>query len=111
MAGRTLPDDPVAFIRKCLRHGQILWTYHVNMRLGQRSISRNAIVGAQDYEIVEAYPDDKYLPSYLLLGRRGDSAFHVLFAIDVEGKNVRIVTAYRPSSEEWEDDRKTRRKS
>lgn len=79
------------------------------MRLGQRFISRNTIVGAQDYEVVEAYPDDKYLPSYLLLGRRGDIAFHVLFAADVEGQNVRIVTAYHPSSEEWEDDLKTRR--
>ena len=108
MAGRTLPDDPVAFIRKRLLRGQVLWTYHVNMRLGQRFISRNTILGAR-YEMVEANPDDKYLPSYLLLGRRGDASFHVLFAADVEGQNVRIVTAYHPSPEEWEDDLKTRR--
>ena len=81
------------------------------MRLGQRFISRITILDVQDYEIVEAYPDDKYLPSYLLLGRRGDAAFHVLFAADVEGQNVRIVTAYHPRPEEWEDDLKTRRMS
>ena len=51
--------------------------------------------------MIEAYPDDKYLPSYLLLGRRGDASFH--------GKNVRVVTAYYPSHDEWEDDLKTRR--
>ena len=79
------------------------------MRLGQRFISRNTILAAEDYEIIEAYPEDKYLPSYLLLGRRGDAAFHVLFGADVEGQNVRVVTAYYPSLEEWEEDLKTRR--
>lgn len=27
--------------------------------------------------------------------------FHVLFAVDVAGDNVRIVTAYRPNPEGW----------
>ena len=109
MAQRALPDDPVTFIQQSLRRGQVFWTYHVNMRLGQRFISRNTILAAEDYEIIEAYPEDKYLPSYLLLGRRGDASFHVLFGVDVEGRNVRVVTAYYPSSEEWEPDLKTRR--
>ena len=39
---------------------------------------------------VEAYPDDKYLPSYLLLARHEEEAFRVLFAVDVEGDNVRL---------------------
>jgi hypothetical protein len=82
------------------------------MRLGQRFIPRETIIRAGDtYEIVEAYPDDKYFPSYLLLGRRGADEFHVLFGVDVEGQNVRIVTAYYPSPDEWEADVKTRRRS
>ena len=112
MAERKLPDDPVVFIRDCLRDGRILWTYHVNMRLGQRFITRETIIAAvESYEIVEAYPDDKYFPSYLLLGRRGEEAFHALFGTDVDGQNVRVVTAYYPSSDEWEADLKTRRSS
>jgi hypothetical protein len=80
------------------------------MRLGRRFIAREMIIAAAgSYEIVEAYPDDKYFPSYLLLGRRGDALFHVLFGADVEGENVRVVTAYYPSLAEWEDDLKTRR--
>jgi hypothetical protein len=59
--------------------------------------------------LIEAYPDDKYLPSYLLLGRAGVDAFHLLCAADVEGDNVRIVTAYRPDSGEWQADLRTRR--
>lgn len=112
VAQRRLPDDPVAFIRDRLTARRILWTYHVNMRLGQRPITRQMILDATDsYEIVEAYPDDKYFPSYLLLGRTGDNTFHVLFGADVPGRNVRVVTAYVPSPEERELDLKTRRRS
>jgi hypothetical protein len=80
------------------------------MRLAGRFIPRESIIAAVDtFELVEAYPDDKYLPSYLLLGRAGSDAFHVLFAVDAEGDNVRVVTAYRPDAAEWRGDSKTRR--
>lgn len=112
MAERSFPDDALSFIRDCVLGRRILWTYHVNIRLGQRFIARETIIQAADtYEIVETYPEDKYFPSYLLLGRAGDDAFHVLFGADVAGQNVRIVTAYYPSPEEWEADLKTRRRS
>jgi hypothetical protein len=111
MTERKLPDDPVAFIRNCLHGGRILWTYHVNMRLGQRFIARETIIAAaESYEIVEAYPEDKYFPSYLLLGRQGEETFHALFGTDVDGQNVRVVTTYYPSLEVWEEDLKTRRR-
>ena len=35
--------------------------------------------------------------------------FHVLFAADADGDNVRIVTAYRPNADEWESDLKSRK--
>lgn len=109
--GRKLPDDPVRFIQDRVRRGRILWTYHVNMRLAGRFIPREAILAAVgSYELVESYPDDKYLPSYLLLARHGADTFHVLFAADVEGDNTRIVTAYRPDIREWGTDLKTRRR-
>ena len=61
------------------------------------------------YELVEAYPGDKYLPAYLLLARHRAEALHVLFAADVESDNVRVVTSYRPNPREWQHDMKTRR--
>lgn len=67
------------------------------MRLAGRFISREAILG------------DKYLPSYLILAQHGLEAFHVLFAADVEGDNVRVVTGYRPDAREWQADLKARR--
>jgi hypothetical protein len=103
----AVPSDPLAFIQHCVRERKLLWTYHVNMRLEKRYITRDEILDAIDsYEMIESYPDDKYLPSYLVLA--GDT-FHVLFAVDVAGDNVRIVTAYRPDPKEWESDLRTRR--
>jgi len=80
------------------------------MRLADRFIPRETIVTAVDtYELVEAYPEDKYLASYLVLVFHDFEYFHVLFAADVEGDNVRVVTAYRPDPEEWEENLKIRR--
>ncbi|MDH4327065.1 MAG: DUF4258 domain-containing protein [Nitrospira sp.] len=62
------------------------------------------------YEIIESYPEDKYLPSYLILCRSDEGAAHLQIATDVPGDNVRIVTVYRPSPREWEPDFRTRRK-
>ena len=107
---QKVPADPLRFIRECVRNRRVLWTYHVNMRLKGRFIRRETILNAvESYEIIEANPEDKYLPSYLVLGRSAGEAFHVLFAADLEGGNVRVVTAYRPSEAEWESDWKTRR--
>ena len=101
-----IPDDPIAFIQGCVRDRKIHWTYHVNMRLAGRYITRTEIVGSIiTYEIVESYPEDKYLPSYLVLV---EASFHVLFAADVMGDNVRVVTAYRPNADEWQSDLRTR---
>jgi hypothetical protein len=95
-----VPADPLAFIRRCVRERKLLWTYHVNMRLERRHITRSEILDAVgSYRIVESYPEDKYLPSYLILA---NDTFHILFAVDVPADNLRIVTAYRPDPEEWE---------
>jgi hypothetical protein len=103
----TASEDPLAFVQRCVRERKMFWTYHVNMRLERRHITRSDILDAVDsYEIVEAYPDDKYLPSYLIIAA---NAFHVLFAVDVLGDNVRVVTAYRPTWADWMPDLRTRR--
>ena len=107
---RKLPDDPLEFIRRCVRQGKVFWTYHVNMRLRGRFINRQAILRSNEsYEILEEYPKDKYLPSYLVYAEYQGDIFHILFAVDLEGVNVRIVTAYRPNPEEWEEGFRTRR--
>jgi hypothetical protein len=95
--------DPLEFIRRCVRHRQIFWTYHVNMRMKGRFIPREAILQSTDcYEIIEEYPQDKYLPSYLVYTEYQGDIFHILFALDREETNVRIITAYQPNPKDWE---------
>ena len=80
------------------------------MRLEQRSLgSETLLKGADSLEIIEAYPDDKYLPSFLLRGEFEGRVFHAQIATDVEAKNVRVVTMYIPISEEWDSGFRIRR--
>ena len=97
-------------IKSCFNRGKILWTYHVNMRLKDRFIPRDVIIAAVDtFEIIESYPQDKYMPSYLLCAEHNDIMFHLLVALDTENGNVRIITAYRPSPGKWDAEGKKRR--
>lgn len=107
---RIIPDDPLTFIRRCVRERKILWTYHVQMRLKGRTLSREALLQAVGtYEIIESYPEDKYLPSYLVYCDSQEGVAHIHIATDVAEDNVRIVTVYRPRADEWTPDWKTRR--
>jgi hypothetical protein len=108
---RLIPDNPLDFIKRCVSENRIFWTYHVNMRMKGRFIPRQIVVDSiQHYEIIEEYPGDKYLPSYLVFSKYGDKIFHVLFAVDVEKDNMRVITGYYPSLDEWKEGFKTRRK-
>ena len=105
-----MDTDILTFIKFCITHRKIVWTYHVNMRLRGRFINRQAILQSNEsYEIIDEYPKDKYLPSYLVYSEYQGDIFHILFAVDLEGVNVRIVTVYRPNPGEWEEGFRTRR--
>ncbi len=105
-----IPDNPLEFIQRCVQERKILWTYHVNMRMRSRSIPRKMILDSvQCYRIIAAYPKEKYLPSYLVLSKYQDKVLHILFAVDTTEGNVRIITAYQPSLDEWDEDFETRR--
>lgn len=74
------------------------------MRLRQRSLNGGILVeAAGSLELIESYPDDKYLPSYLVRGQWNEIVFHALLATDVAGENVRVVTMYVPRAEEWDE--------
>lgn len=58
-------------------------------------------------EIIEDYPDDKYSPSCLVLGKtQTGRSLHVQCSAP---PRVRIVTAYQPDADEWIDNRQRRR--
>ncbi len=103
--------DILASIKSCVKRRRIRWTYHINMRLKGRFIPREAILSSVDaYEIIEEYPKDKYLPSYLICTEYRADVIHILMAIDSPNDVVTIVTAYRPDPDEWESNLRTRRR-
>jgi hypothetical protein len=57
------------------------------------------------------YPDDKPLPSKLLLGFSEGRPIHVVFAYDATNETGYIVTAYIPDKNFWSNDFKTRSKT
>ncbi|MBN4073275.1 DUF4258 domain-containing protein [Mariprofundus ferrooxydans] len=108
---RLIPDNPLSFIQSCVRAEKLFWSYHVNMRMRERGISRDMVLKSEEsFELIESYPEDKYLPSYLVYAVQHDNqVFHVLFAVDVEEKHVRVITVYYPNAMQWRNDLKARR--
>ncbi len=81
------------------------------MRLKRRFASREVILASVNaYEIIEEYPEDKYLPSYLIYAEYEGEIIHIQIATDIENDNIRIVTTYKPTLDKWESDFKTRRR-
>lgn len=105
-----VPHRPLEFIQACVLAGNVRWTYHVTMRLETRAMSAEMLLNAApSFEIIEPYPDDKYLPSYLVRAEWNGAIFHAQIATDVEGDNVRVVTMYVPNPSEWSEDFRIRR--
>ena len=62
-----------------------------------------------DHAPLEEYPDDKYLPSFLLRGEVPEFVFHALVATDIEGDNIRVVTMHIPDPGQWAKEGRSRR--
>lgn len=88
---------------------RIAVTKHARIRLEERGIHMDDIVAAiGNGEIIKEYADDKPLSSCLILGKSmEDKPLHLVISRDEEF--IYLITAYFPSSEQWEDDFKTRK--
>ncbi len=105
-----MPDAPLAFIQDCIDRRRIHWTYHVRMRSDQRGLTTDSLMMAiSTLEIIERYPRDKYLPSFLVRGEWMGTVFHAHLATDVEGDNIRVVTMYVPDAAKWDAEFRVRR--
>jgi len=97
-------------IQEKLRSGVYYWRQHAIQRSIERVITETEIVEAiVDGAIIEAYPEDKYGPSCLILGRtRQGRTLHVQCALP---PTVWIITLYEPDPEEWIDFTTRKRRS
>ena len=60
-------------------------------------------------EVIEVYPADRPYPSCLIFDV-GTKPVHVVAAADPIARICYVVTAYRPGTDHFEDDFRTRRK-
>ena len=91
-------------LRQLCRPETLIVTAHCMERLSRRSIELAEVKRAiMEGEIIEDYPDDYPYPSALILG----NGLHVVAGVG-DGF-LWLITAYRPSSQQWEDDLRTRK--
>ncbi len=96
-------------LQEYYRQNKIIISVHASERLRQRGIKQKDIKSCiMTGEIIEQYPNDFPFPSCLIFGyTTNDKILHVV-ASD-EGSISRIITAYFPNNEKFEDDFKTRK--
>jgi hypothetical protein len=95
-------------LRKTFVEKSYIFTEHASKRAAKRKILSHEVEEAiATGSVIEDYPDDKYGPSCLMLGvSQSGRILHVQVSYP---PNVKIVTVYEPSPEEWEADWKTRK--
>ncbi len=59
--------------------------------------------------VIKEYPDDKPYPSVLVYNKKSNDPLHVVYS--EEGMTCYVITAYKPSLDEWYSDFATRRES
>lgn len=97
-------------IQQQFKAGSFEFTRHAFKRAIERNISDQEIREiAENIEVIEDYPDDKYSPSCLLLGfTRSDRALHIQVS-RMESNLTKIITIYEPNEQEWIDYRNRRK--
>ena len=77
----------------------------------ERGISRSGVKQAiLTGTVIEQYPDDYPLPSFLI-AVNGTKPLHAVLVWDAEERVCHLITAYKPDLEHFEADLKTRRTS
>jgi hypothetical protein len=97
-------------IQKTVKDNQHRFTLHALERIIERDIQPDEIKEALlNGEVIECYPEDKYGPSCLILGKCARKILH----IQCSQEPVWIITAYDPtlSTEKWDQNLKKRKSS
>jgi len=106
------PQAKQAFIRRKAAQRRIEWSRHALGKLATEPISvMDVEVALQLAEIIEDYPHlHRHLPDCLVLAHDATGApVHCVVAINQSADTILIVTIYRPSGKEWNDDRRKRK--
>ena len=97
-------------IREKVKKGKYRISFTHTEKLRERKIEIAELEEALSIgEVIEAYLDDPRGPSCLILGfTHQGRPLHIVCG-DLEEVRILVITAYEPSSEQWEEDWKSRR--
>ena len=100
----------ITSIRELYKKQMVQLTFHFQDKIEERIITHaniKAIINKG--EIIEQYPDNEPNPSALLHGYTDENKpLHIVVGIGDDGY-LRLITAYFPTLDRWEDDYKTRK--
>ena len=100
------------FIHEKATEHKVKWSRHALNELALEPMSVSDVETAlQSAEVIEDYPHlHRYLPDCLALAFiSSDEPIHCVVAINEAYDYILIVTVYRPTEQEWEDDWRTRK--
>ena len=97
-------------LRDAVARNRIQWHHHALRRMLERGITREQVKRTiRQGEIIEVYEQDRPYASCLILGFVPEP-LHVVAALDPRSLVCHVITAYRPSLEQFEPDYRIRRK-
>ncbi|MEW6326666.1 MAG: DUF4258 domain-containing protein [Thermodesulfobacteriota bacterium] len=99
-------------IRELAFKDKLAFKKHTVLRMRQRRITADEVKEAlQGCKIIECYPQDRPLPSGLVLGyTENNRAVHAVVAVSETEEMLWIITVYEPTILEWEEGFEKRRK-
>ena len=91
-----------ATLQQAVALGNYRYTVHALQRTTERHITRLEIEQVvANAEVIEEYPQDKYGPSVLLFGEtQAGRALHIHLCLP---PSVKIITAYEPDPDQWDN--------
>jgi len=93
-----------------LKSENVTFSGHAVRRMFERAISMDDVRQAlAQGEVIESYPDDTPLPSFLVLDTASGRPLHVVVAYEQSTPTCHVITVYIPNNERWQADNRTRR--
>ncbi len=94
-----------------MQYRDLIYRVHARQFMFTRSISDECIEHiVHNGEVLEDYQHAFPFPAKLLFGWCNGRAIHVVAAENSSKHQVIVITAYEPTLDKWEPDKKTRRK-
>jgi len=89
---------------------KVVFSGHAVRRMFERAVDADSVGDVlRAGEVIAEYPDDKPLPSRLLLAFVGGRPLHVVAALDAETRVCHVVSVYEPDPGLWDEDFRRRR--